>query len=79
MDKVKDLAGRMRALSRSLEGDVWEHPVTAVEDCEAAAELLDAIDRSGLDVSLCMECGAPVVCIPDGMPMCEPCAKLGDE
>lgn len=33
------------------------------------------VDRSGLDISHCLACGRPVVCIPDGLPMCEPCAK----
>ncbi len=32
------------------------------------------IERSGLDVSPCMICGEPVVCVPDGVPMCEECA-----
>jgi hypothetical protein len=36
--------------------------------------LTKAIERSGYDLSVCMDCGAPVVCIPDGMPSCEPCA-----
>lgn len=40
----------------------------------------DAYDRSGLDLSPCCECGLPVVCVPDGMPMCEACAiKEGEE
>ena len=38
-----------------------------------ASEWRDALHRSPYDISLCMECGKPVVCIPDGMPMCEPC------
>jgi hypothetical protein len=37
--------------------------------------LNEAIARGGCDLSVCMDCGAPVVCIPDGMPMCEPCAE----
>ena len=42
-------------------------------------ELRAAFDRSGLDVSPCKVCGEPVICIPDGMPCCESCAKgLGD-
>ena len=35
---------------------------------------LEIIDRSGLDLSDCMLCGCPVICIPDGLPMCGPCA-----
>lgn len=45
---------------------------------EVALSIVAAIDRSGFDLSQCMDCGALVVCIPDGMPMCEPCAvKVG--
>lgn len=40
----------------------------------ALRELHVAIERGGLDLSCCMDCGAPVVCIPDGLPMCEGCA-----
>jgi hypothetical protein len=40
----------------------------------ALTELHAAITRGGLDISCCMNCGAPVVCIPDGLPMCEACA-----
>lgn len=34
-----------------------------------------ALHRSPYDISPCMKCGEPVVCIPDGMPMCDPCGK----
>jgi hypothetical protein len=38
-------------------------------------ELRAAIDRSGLDISLCRICGKVVICIPDGLSnICEPCA-----
>ena len=40
-----------------------------------AVIVLGAFDRSGYDISPCTVCGDPVVCIPDGMPMCEPCAE----
>lgn len=40
----------------------------------ALKELHAAIERGGLDISCCMDCGAPVVCIPDGLPMCDGCA-----
>lgn len=36
--------------------------------------LQDAIDRGGYDLSPCGSCGNPVVCIPDGLPLCESCA-----
>lgn len=38
-------------------------------------ELKAAIERGGFDLSPCMTCGQAVVCVPDGMPMCEGCAK----
>ena len=37
--------------------------------------LMEAIERGGWDISPCGDCGRPVVCIPDGLPMCEACAK----
>jgi hypothetical protein len=42
--------------------------------CEAILEV-DALRRSGLDISPCMACGLPVVCLPDGLTMCEDCAR----
>jgi ribosomal protein L37AE/L43A len=48
-------------------------------EMDAKLEQLQAInrayERSGLDISPCMFCGEPVICLPDGMPMCAPCAK----
>lgn len=40
-----------------------------------AKELQAAIDRGGWDISPCMTCGLPVVCLPDGLPSCEACAR----
>lgn len=39
-----------------------------------AALQVDAIEAGGYDLSLC-QCGKPVVCIPDGLPMCQECAE----
>jgi len=39
--------------------------------------LQDAIERGGYDLSPCGSCGNPVVCIPDGLPLCEACAERG--
>ena len=41
---------------------------------EVALTIVAAVDRSGFDLSNCMDCGSMVVCIPDGLPMCEDCA-----
>lgn len=36
--------------------------------------LRQAIDDGGFDLSACGCCGATVICIPDGLPMCRQCA-----
>lgn len=65
---------------------IWESRNREVGNVDITAmlsafdELQAAIERGGLDLSCCMDCGAPVVCIPDGLPMCEACAvKNGGE
>gem|GEM_PF-5263512 len=40
---MSDLPERLRALAASLEGDDWEHPITAREDCLRAAEELERL------------------------------------
>ena len=40
----------------------------------SSTELRAAIARSPFDLSLCCICGKPTICIPDGQPICEPCA-----
>lgn len=34
----------------------------------------EAYERSGLDVWPCSNCEKPVICFPDGMPLCKDCA-----
>jgi len=42
---------------------------------KAQSELLQlAIDAGGWDMSPCGRCGIVIVCLPDGLPMCEKCA-----
>ncbi len=39
-----------------------------------------AMERSAFDLAPCSVCGEPAVCLPDGMPCCDPCGKkLEDE
>lgn len=40
-----------------------------------AAAQVQAIEDGGYDLSPCGVCGKPVVCIPDGLPMCGGCAR----
>lgn len=40
----------------------------------------NAIEHGGYDISPCKDCGTPIACIPDGLPMCRRCAeKLDNE
>ena len=45
------------------------------EAVDVAVALRRAIDLGGWDMSPCRGCGELVVCLPDGMPYCEPCAE----
>lgn len=44
-----------------------------------ANRLSDAIDAGGWDMSPCGACGTAVVCLPDGLPLCEACARKESE
>ena len=46
-----------------------------IASLEIALALVAAIDRGGYDVSPCLICQELVVCIPDGIAMCEKCAE----
>jgi predicted RNase H-like nuclease (RuvC/YqgF family) len=49
-------------------------------ECETEWDALRfAISRGGLDISPCSGCGETVVCLPDGLPYCEACAKKLEE
>lgn len=39
------------------------------------ANIMQAITDGGYDLCPCCLCGKPVVCIPDGLPMCRGCAE----
>ena len=55
---------------------VGDRTVAALEVLTAQHRALnEAIARGGYDLSVCMDCGAPVVCIPDGLALCKPCAE----
>ena len=55
---------------------VGDRTVAALEVLTAHHRALnEAIARGGCDLSVCMDCGAPVVCIPDGLAMCLPCVE----
>lgn len=45
---MTDLPDRLRSLAESLEGDEWEHPLTAQQDCLRAAEEIERL-RADLD------------------------------
>ena len=72
--------GRQQELPRAWELDLLVVTGAAigaktVASLEIALALVAAIDRGGYDVSPCMICQELVVCIPDGLAMCEQCAE----
>ena len=42
------------------------------------AILTNAIKNAGMDLCPCRLCGHPVICIPDGLPLCKDCAERVD-
>jgi len=38
-----------------------------------------ALEISAFDLAPCMECGELVFCLPDGLPICDPCGKKLEE
>ena len=72
--------GRQQELPRAWELDLLIVTGAAigaktVASLEIALAMIAAIDRGGYDVSPCLICQELVVCIPDGMAMCEACAE----
>lgn len=46
-----------------------------LDSVQARCDYLErAIDAGGWDLSPCGSCGTAVVCLPDGLPLCESCA-----
>lgn len=44
----------------------------------ALTDVAQAVADSDMDVSPCSMCHKPILCIPDGLPCCEACAKKED-
>lgn len=42
---MTDLPARLRSLASSLEGDDWQHPCTAQQDCLRAADALESMPQ----------------------------------
>lgn len=71
---MMDLQKARSIIHRSSYGDAPAKELIAARVAlEAYDELRAAIDRGGWDLSACGGCGEPVVCLPDGLPMCETC------
>lgn len=47
----------------------------AVTDSNHTLDTAQAIRNAGMDISPCCLCGALVVCIPDGLPVCKACGE----
>ena len=52
---------------------------TICQELQALRVVRDAVVRAGLDVSPCRLCGEPVVCVPDGLPLCCDCAAKEEQ
>ena len=53
MDK---LAKRIHELADSLDGNNWDHPITACYDLAEAARVIEAVDRAGFRLLMCVTC-----------------------
>lgn len=54
---------------------IWPVIDAMLDNVKMKADLLsNAIDAGGWDLSPCGGCGTAVVCLPDGLPLCEACA-----
>ena len=42
---------------------------------QRVGELRDAIDAGGFDLAPCRLCGRTIVCLPDGIALCEQCSR----
>jgi hypothetical protein len=49
---MADLPDRLRALAETLNGDEWEHPITAPDDCLAAADELERLRSNRPEIVL---------------------------
>ena len=80
-DRKKRTATRVFERAKGIRIMVWDLDTMrrlnadADEKRQLGPILLAAIVRSGFDLSPCGTCGEPVVCLPDGLPICEPCAR----
>lgn len=74
-DCIKSLRHQLTAMT------IEYHQLKAnLAECETEWDALRfAISRGGLDISPCSGCGETVVCLPDGLPYCEACAKKLEE
>lgn len=75
MSDGDDIVKRLMDYDRCHDGDVDEAADEIVSLRQRLAVAEAALARSPYDISPCLLCGAPVVCLPDGMPMCQPCAE----
>ena len=56
-------------------GPIDRPPESMRDAVDVCVSLFEAIERSGFVLSPCGICGEVVVCIPDGLALCKPCAE----
>lgn len=85
MAERRDAAKRVRAYTADQQArDAYAEANDHVSDLLTAHQhmLVDvgqAVAESDQDVSPCGFCNRPILCIPDGLPCCEACAKKEGE
>lgn len=72
---MTDIIDKLRFLGTGYVGTTRGHTATLMNE---AADLIEALQTAifdgGFDLSPCRVCGKVIVCIPDGVPVCETCA-----
>jgi hypothetical protein len=53
---MKQLANRIHELADAIEGCQWELPITANYDLAEAARVIEAVDRAGFRLLMCVSC-----------------------
>jgi len=49
------------------------------QEVKHQTRLAELLDRSGMDLCFCRQCGIAVISIPDGLALCKDCAEKAGE
>ena len=86
VDALNHIAERLDGFNRSIKRDAEEIKKlnSIIDELRDEKENMQTgfhqmVERGGLDISPCMNCGESVVCIPEGLALCKTCAAKGGE